>query len=244
MNETESQKRTLLLVDGNPKDLELLRQTLDEPAFELVEAGSVAAALEAATKCQPALVLSEAALPDGSGFSLCRQLRDVPGLGSVPIVLVSRWSQESDRILGFECGADDFLAKPFFPRELASRVRAVLRRGASFVERDPAAVGRASLDALVIDFERGEALCSGERLPLTPREFSLLAALAQRRGRVLSRSELIEQVWSDGDGPDARSVDAHVKSLRRKLGEAREAIETVRGVGYRFTENGVAPSVR
>jgi DNA-binding response OmpR family regulator len=148
---------------------------------------------------------------------------------------------EPDRILAFECGADDFIAKPFFTRELSSRIQAVLRRSAAPTGSEQSAIASPEDDPLVIHFDHGEVQVAGERVPLTPREFSLFAALVRRRGRVMSRRELIEQAWGEGDGPNARSVDAHVKSLRRKLGRARHAVETVRGLGYRFTDRSLSP---
>ncbi len=225
----------VLLVDPDPESLEALEKGLQGSHLQLITAGSVASALELAESQPPRLVVSELVLPDGSGFALCRRLRESGRCAHVPILLVSHWSLEADRILAFECGSDDFLAKPFFARELASRVRAVLRRS---IQRHPEETsGRTGAsDPVAIDLDHDEVFVAGSRVALTPREFALLAALVRRRGRVLTRQELIEQAWGDGEIPSARSVDAHVKSLRRKLGEAREAIETVRGLGYRFSE--------
>lgn len=232
-----------LLVDPDPESLEAIEKGLQESRLEPISADSVSAAIELAERHRPRLIVSELVLPDGSGFALCRRLRESARCAQIPVVLMSRWSLEGDRILAFECGADDFVAKPFFARELASRFRAVLRRSAgAATDIDEERTGNArGSEPVTIELDQARVFVAGSPVTLTPREFALLAALVRRRGRVLTREELIDQAWSDGDGPSARSVDAHVKSLRRKLGESREAIETVRGLGYRFSESRVPP---
>lgn len=228
-----------LLVDPDPESLEAIEKGLQESRLEPITTDTVSTAIEFAERHLPRLVVSELVLPDGSGFALCRRLRESPRCAQVPILLLSRWSLEEDRILAFECGADDFVAKPFFARELASRLRAVLRRSVvapTAIEEEGVGRVRGS-EPLAIELDQARVFVAGSPVSLTPREFALLGALVRRRGRVLTREELIEQAWSDGEGPSARSVDAHVKSLRRKLGESREAIETVRGLGYRFSES-------
>ncbi len=232
-----------LLVDSDDDSNVAVREAMRDSNLPLVEVETVAEALERVARNEPRLVLSELALRDGSGFALCRQLRESTALADVPIVLISRWSTESDRILAFECGADDFLAKPFFRRELSSRIKAVLRRSVIPVEREAEeAAHPASL--LAIDGDRREVRFDGTTLPLTPREFALLATLARHRGRVLSRADLIAEAWNAGENPTERSVDAHVKSLRRKLDGAKDAIETIRGIGYRFSEKGIPGTSR
>jgi two-component system phosphate regulon response regulator PhoB len=230
-----SPRKRVLIVDRDPGDREIARHCLTLPDLDLAEADGVVEALAEAGRVAPDVVLSDLVLVDGSGFALCRALREDPALASKPIVLMSRWSLEADRILGFECGADDFLAKPYFGRELVSRVRAVLRRSAQLM---PSVEDRrfTSREGLVVDSGRRVARIDGEVVVLTPREFSLLEALAAAGGRVLTRSDLIVQAWGSPDGLHERSVDAHIKSLRRKLGTAREAVETVRGLGYRFAD--------
>lgn len=228
-----------LLVDPDSETGPAVREALEEANLELVEAKTIDEASQRLTRAAPRLVLSELSLPDGSGFALCRNLRGNPAHRDVPIVMLSAWSLEADRILAFECGADDFLAKPFYRRELASRIKAVLRRSRVPIVREADLAPDAS-SRLLIDEDRREVRYDGASLPLTPREFSLLATLARHRGRVLSRSDLISEAWSPGENPTERSVDAHVKSLRRKLAGAKDAIETVRGLGYRYSEKGLA----
>ena len=235
-NSTLHRKR-VLIVDPDREGRELARKSLELPDLELAEVSGIHEALEAARRLPLDVVLSELVLADGSGFALCRSFREDEALASKPIVLVSRWSLEADRILGFECGADDFVAKPYFARELVSRVRAVLRRSAhlSLVSEEKQFASR---EGLVVDSSRRAAWVEGAIVPLTPREFALLEALATAGGRVLSRTDLILQAWNSPNRLHERSVDAHIKSLRRKLGVARDAVETVRGLGYRFAEAG------
>lgn len=242
MADSSPSMHRVLLVDPDPESLESLEKGLQDSKLDLIATGSIAEALAFTERDPPRLIVSELVLPDGSGFGLCRRLRESGRLLSIPIVLVSRWSLEADRILAFECGADDFVAKPFFARELSSRVRALLRRSALPQTQTDSDATPDAADPVAIDLDRDEVFVAGARVALTPREFALLAAMVRRRGRVLSREELIEQAWGNGEVPSARSVDAHVKSLRRKLGESRDAIETVRGLGYRFSET-LAPSL-
>ena len=234
------QSKSVLLVDADLADREALRICFADLGLDLIETDSVEKALDLVRECQPALVLSELRLPDASGFSLVRQLRADGMPNSLPVVLISGWATETDRILAFEAGADDFVAKPFYPRELSSRIQAVLRRCRS-TEHLPPIDGAELVDPLEIRFDAHEVRVGDRAVGLTPREFALLLALVRRRGRVLNRRDLIAQAWGGADPPHARSVDAHVKSLRRKLGLPRDAIETVRGLGYRFTENVVLP---
>lgn len=227
--------RRILIVDPDPASRDLARKSLDLPDLEIVEASGIDEALDAAAQDAPDVLISELVLADGSGFALCRAIRESTGLASKPILIVSRWSLEADRVLGFECGIDDFLAKPYFGRELLSRVRAVLRRS-SQLERAPGERAITTREGLAIDSHRRTAWVDGALIALTQREFSLLETLASSGGRVLSRSDLMKVAWSSPRGLHERSVDAHIKSLRRKLGSARDSVETVRGMGYRFAD--------
>ncbi|MEM9177153.1 MAG: response regulator transcription factor [Myxococcota bacterium] len=235
MTATEPGRKFALLVDDDAATASLVRQALAESQLDLVETKSLVEAFARMDRNLPRLVLSELALPDGSGFSICRHVRESGALADVPVMMLSEWSHESDRILAFECGADDFLPKPFFQRELASRIRAVLRRSEASNPENPSVETRRP-SPLAIDEERRQVRFEGIDLPLTPREFELLATLARHEGRVLSRGDLIAEAWRPGERPTERSVDAHVKSLRRKLAAAKDSIETVRGRGYRYAE--------
>lgn len=235
MDESRPDQNFALLVDADADTASRVREALVETHLDLVEAKSLSEAFDQLERQTPRLVLSELSLPDGSGFSVCRHVRESRALSEVPVVLLSEWTHESDRILAFECGADDFVPKPFFQRELASRIRAVLRRSES-PSRDSTRREPRLPSPLMIDEERRSVRFEGLELPLTPREFELLATLARHEGRVLSRRDLIDEAWRPGENPTERSVDAHVKSLRRKLAGAKNAIETVRGLGYRYAE--------
>ena len=235
MTPAEPEQNFALLVDADTGTAAQVREALFETHLALVEAKTLTEAFDRMDRRVPRLVLSELALPDGSGFSVCRHVRESRALAEIPVVLLSEWSHESDRILAFECGADDFVAKPFFQRELASRIRAVLRRS-EMIDREPVRREPRLPSPLMIDEERRTVRFEGIELPLTPREFALLATLARHEGRVLSRRDLIDEAWRPGENPTERSVDAHVKSLRRKLEGAKDAIETVRGLGYRYAE--------
>jgi two-component system phosphate regulon response regulator PhoB len=171
-------------------------------------------------------------MPDLSGNDVCRQIRSDGALADLPIVMLTAKSEEVDRVVGFELGADDYVAKPFSPRELVLRVKAVLRR------RSATSAAAAGLEhgALRVDTGRHRCFVHGEEVELTAKEFKLLATLMSRPGRVLSRERLLDEVWGSEITVTTRTIDTHLKRLREKLGAAGELIETVRGVGYRFAE--------
>jgi len=176
------------------------------------------------------LVLLDLNLPHMDGLEVCRLLRRQAATARVPIIIVSARAEEADRVLGLELGADDYLVKPFSLKELATRCRVALRRSEDGAE--PAAVYRD--DNWDIDFESYLVRYQGQELRLTHKEIELFRALVERPGRVLTRDRLLTRVWSDAADVDLRSIDAHVRRLRAKLGPARHHIETVVGIGYRF----------
>jgi DNA-binding response OmpR family regulator len=225
----------ILVVEHDPHGRDLLLESLAGPRLRVTAVSTASEALEVAAREKPDVVVAELALPDMTGLGLCRLVREDPALCHTGFVMVSTHAAEIDRILAFEAGVDDFLAKPFFARELASRVGAVLRR--SGLPRDLAA-GPDSIPHGIVSFQlaSGSVTVGRRRLDLTPREFHLLAALVRQAGRVLTRRQLIEGVWGSGSEQTDRVVDAHIKSIRRKLGEAKDCVETVRGVGYRFAD--------
>jgi DNA-binding response OmpR family regulator len=168
-----------------------------------------------------------------SGLAFCRRLRESEKGSGLRVLLVSPWVDEMDRILAFECGADDFARDPFFPRELASRVQALLRRG-----RQPRALteeGEARVGPLRVDYRKSLVEIEGQPIPLTWREFEVLRLLAQERGRVVRRGALLGLLLGAPDAASPRLIDTYVKSIRKKLGRAGRLIETVRGVGYRLS---------
>lgn len=230
------QGEVILVVEGEETARKELRASLQTTALPIEECGSVQDALAQLETKPPDIVVAEVRLPDASGFSLCRSLREDDRSRELPVILVSHWSSEMDRILAFDCGADDFLPRPFSGRELSSRVSALLRRRRDRQEAGGGATSKTATDHLpAVTSPICEARVDGRRLDLTPKEAAILANLATSDGCVRTRRQLIEMVWKSGASPTDRCIDSHVKSLRRKLGKAGEAIETVRGVGYRFT---------
>lgn len=182
------------------------------------------------------LIVLDVGLPDGNGFDFCRELRKT---SAVPVIFLTARSSEIDRVVGLEIGADDYLVKPFSPRELAARVKAVFRRGAA-ANPEPAAVRMRSNLPFTIDSERMKISYFGEALPLSRYEYRLLRVLIERPGRVLSRDQLMELAWEEPEASLDRTVDAHIKTLRakmKKVNAVAEPIETHRGLGYSLKEN-------
>ncbi|MDR5689333.1 MAG: response regulator transcription factor [Armatimonadota bacterium] len=223
----------VLVVDDDEAILSLLGSYLAREGFEVQTAGDGEAALAAARTSRPDVVVLDVLLPGLDGLEVLRRLR---AEGEPYVILLTAKAEEADRVVGLELGADDYVTKPFSPRELVARIRAVLRRG-----RGRAEVPEAPLvfPRLRIDPARREVWRDGERVYLTPLEFDLLRALASFPGRVWTREQLIERVWGHDYFGDERVVDAHIKELRRKLQDdpARPSfVGTVRGVGYRFVD--------
>jgi two-component system phosphate regulon response regulator PhoB len=222
----------ILVVDDEPDLLELVRFNLAQAGFSVDTAASGREALSKLKRGAPDLLILDLMLPDISGNDVCRQVRSDPALSDLPILMLTAKGEEVDRVVGFEIGADDYVPKPFSPRELTLRVRAVLRR------RAPGSAATASLEhgALRIDPERHRCFVEGREIELTAKEFKLLSTLMARPGRVLTRERLLDEVWGSEITVTTRTIDTHLKRLREKLGVAGDLIETVRGVGYRFAE--------
>lgn len=225
----------ILIIEDEPGLRNVVRAYLERAGFEVSEASSGEEGLEMARTENPALVILDLMLPGMPGEAVCRALRED---SSVPIIMLTAKVREDDRVAGLSLGADDYVIKPFSPRELVARVKAVLRRtgragGEPFTRGD-----------LVIDPERHEVRRGSEVIPLTPSEFRLLQVLAREPGRVFSREELVTKVaGEDFDGFD-RTIDAHVKNLRQKLGDSARSpryIASVYGVGYKFVGEGNDP---
>jgi two-component system phosphate regulon response regulator PhoB len=189
-------------------------------------------ALARMRRSTPDLLVLDLMLPDLSGEEVCRRLRGDPSLAGLPVIMLTAKSEEVDRVVGFELGADDYVTKPFSPRELVLRVQALLRRSYE------AAASSAPLERgdLRLDPERHRCSVKGEEVELTAKEFQLLEALMRRPGRVMTREKLLDEVWGSDIAVTSRTIDTHLKRLREKLGEAAELIQTVRGLGYRFAE--------
>jgi DNA-binding response OmpR family regulator len=225
----------VLVVEDEQDIAGLIKHTLlrnGDTDVEIVSSGD--AALKAVTERPPDLIILDLNLPILSGMEVCRILRGRPNVPRVPIIMLTARASELDRVNGLDAGADDYMMKPFSTRELAARVRAVLRRGG---EKAPEAAPLAYQGKhLAADFDAVSVRVDGQAIRLTRREFELLRCLVTNRNRVLSRDRLLERVWGYDQSVETRSVDVHVGRLRGKLGNAAAQIETVVGLGYRFVE--------
>jgi two-component system phosphate regulon response regulator PhoB len=222
----------ILAVDDEPDLLELVRLNLSQAGFEVDTAATGGEAMKSLRNVRPDLMVLDLMLPDTSGTDLCRELRSDPSFAELPIIMLTARADEVDRVVGFELGADDYVTKPFSPRELVLRVRAVLRRGSPAAGEPDALVH----GALQLDAGRHRCFVDGVEVDLTAKEFELLSQLMGQPGRVMTRDRLLERVWGSDITVTTRTIDTHVKRLREKLGVAGDLIETVRGIGYRFAE--------
>ncbi len=223
----------ILVVDDEPEAVELLEFNLRQAGYDVVAAKDGAEALKKARAVLPGLIVLDLMLPEVDGLEVCKMLRRDPATATIPVMMVTAKAAEIDRILGLELGADDYLTKPFSPRELVLRVKKILERGRTAEqEQDSLRFGN-----LLIDTPRHLVSWRGKQIELTATEFKLLTVLAQRRGRVQSRDQLLRDVWEYNSLIDTRTVDTHMRRLREKLGPAAKFLDTVRGVGYRFVES-------
>ena len=232
---SRSVDKTHVLVVEDENDIAgLIKHTLERSGDAVVEiAASGDQALKFATEQPPDLIILDLNVPVLGGLEVCRLLRTRPATAKTPIIMLTARTTEGDRVQGLDAGADDYITKPFSPRELAARVRAVMRRGRP-EETGPPPIYRG--EHLVADFDAVSIAVDGKQIRLTRREFELLKYLVENRNRVLSRDRLLERVWGYDRMIETRSVDVHVGRLRGKLGPAGKQIETVVGLGYRFIE--------
>ena len=225
-------KSKILVVDDEPDALELVGFNLKRAGFEVLTASDGTEALKKARELLPNLIVLDLMLPELDGLEVCKILRGHAQTEAIPIIMVTAKAAEIDRVLGLELGADDYLTKPFSPRELVLRIRNLLgRRPGAEASKELIRIGQIS-----IDLARHEVVVQRKRVELTATEFRLITVLAQRRGRVQSREQLLRDVWEYDSAIDTRTVDTHMRRLREKLGPAASHLDTVRGVGYRFLE--------
>ena len=225
--------QTILVVDDERDIVELLRYNLAQAGYRVVSATDGRQAVEIAGRDRPDLIVLDLMLPLMPGSEVARALKQDEKTRAIPILMLTARGEEVDRVVGFELGADDYVVKPFSPRELVLRVQAILRRD----EKEPPGE-RIVHDPLVIDVSAHIVRLKNRELTLTATEFKLLHRLARRPGRASSRDQLLAEVWGYGGEVETRTVDTHMKRLRAKLGPVGEWIETVRGVGYRFRPAG------
>lgn len=226
-------KPKILVVDDEPEAVELIEFNLKQAGFRVETAADGVEALKKARASLPSLIVLDVMLPELDGLEVCKMLRRDPATASLPIIMLTAKAAEIDRVLGLELGADDYVTKPFSPRELVVRINKIIERSRPAGERS----GALSVGQLLIDPERHLVSWRGKPVELTATEFKLLALLAQRRGRVQTRERLLQDVWNYSSLVDSRTIDTHMRRLREKLGPAAKYIDTVRGVGYRFVEN-------
>jgi two-component system phosphate regulon response regulator PhoB len=225
----------ILVVEDEGDIRQILSYNLGQAGHQVLTAERGSAALELARKERPALVLLDLMLPDISGLDVCRLLKSDPTLKHIPVIMLTARSEEIDRVVGFELGADDYVVKPFSVRELVLRIQAVLRRAQTNGAADPAdAASELLFGRLRVDRSAHRTWVDGEEVLLTPLEMRLLWTLYLRRGRVQTRATLLDEVWEASPENNTRTVDTHIKRLREKLGAAGVYVETVRGIGYRF----------
>lgn len=228
MTVVATEQGTIVVVEDDPHIADLIGMYLRRDGHRVVSVDRGEAALQAIERERPRLVILDVGLPgEMDGFEICRRLR---AASPVPVLMLTARDEEIDRVLGFELGADDYVTKPFSPRELAARVKAIIRRADG---PPPAASSVIRLGDVEVDTGRREALLSTAVVPLATREFDLLAYLARNRGLALSRQQILDGVWGAGWYGDERTVDVHVGQLRKKFGPAL-ALQTVWGVGYRL----------
>lgn len=226
-------KGKILVVDDEEHILELIRYNLDAAGYDVIEASDGDDAVKNAINEVPDLILLDLMLPGKDGYDVCRELRSNGKTKSVPIIMLTAKSEEIDKILGLELGADDYITKPFSVRELMARVKAVLRRYTKSDESSEKFV----FGDIEADFENHSVICAGEKIELTLKEFELLEVLVKNRGKILTREMLLDKIWGYEYIGESRTVDVHIRYLRKKVekdDKNPKFIETIRGVGYRF----------
>src|SRR6476469_4021402 len=225
--------RKILIIEDETDVADLLTLNLRKAGYRVSTAADGAAGLQKARDNRPDFIILDLMLPKMSGLEVCRILKGDVATSHIPILMLTAKAEEIDRIVGLEFGADDYVTKPFSPRELVLRVGAILRRGKGEVAEEK----KLSIGPITLDPARHHVEVAGKPLRLTSVEFKLLNMLMRRQGRVQERDRLLNEVWGYESVIDTRTVDTHVRRLRKKLGKAANAIETVRGFGYRIRES-------
>jgi two-component system phosphate regulon response regulator PhoB len=222
----------VLIVDDEKDVVDLLAFNLKNAGFQTAAAYHGDEVVGRVKRDPPAVILLDIMLPGSDGIEICKKLKHDPSTSAIPVIMLTAKGDEVDRVLGFELGADDYITKPFSPREVVLRVKSILKR----IRGEEKHQDFLTAGAIKIDISRHSVSVGDAPVELTATEFKLLALLIKRRGRVQSRDRLLNDVWDYEASIDTRTVDTHVRRLREKLGAASDMIETVRGVGYRFTE--------
>lgn len=226
--------KKVLIVEDDKDISELIQYNLTKDGYEVSTVFDGLQALEAAARISPDLIILDIMLPSQDGLDVCRQLKADNVLKNVPIIMLTAKSEESDVIVGLQMGADDYLAKPFSVKVLLARVKAVLRRFSQIETVDVSQ--KRQFGRLTIDLNKHKISFNDKVIPLTSIEFDILEFLSRTPGRVYTREQILDKVWKDGKFIIDRAVDVHIRGMRKKLGDAEDFVETVRGVGYCFKE--------
>ena len=224
----------ILIIEDEPDIRKNLEYNLSREGYSVLTAASIGEAEQLIYSNNLSLILLDLMLPDGSGLDLCKKMKSDPDMQNLPIIILTAKDDEVDKVVGFELGADDYVTKPFSVRELILRIKAVLKRGEK--KKDIVEIDRQFGD-LKIDIDSHEVFVDGELVNLTALEFKLLIQLVDRRGRVQSREQLLADVWGYSAEVTTRTVDTHIKRLREKLGTMGKYVQTIRGVGYKFSRS-------
>jgi len=222
----------ILIIEDEPDIRKTLEYNISREGYKVVSASSLSEGKEQINSSDFSLILLDLMLPDGSGLDLCREIKSDKDKSSTPIIILTAKDDEVDKVVGFELGADDYVTKPFSVRELILRIKAILKRGES--KKETLEVQR-QFGELTMDIDSHEVFVNSEQIILTALEFRLLRQLVDRRGRVQSREQLLSDVWGYSAEVTTRTVDTHIKRLREKLGTMGKYIQTIRGVGYKFS---------
>ncbi|QEK11965.1 response regulator transcription factor [Crassaminicella thermophila] len=227
-------KKKILVVDDEQHIIELIQFNLENSGFDVITSENGEDAIRIAEEEMPDVILLDLMLPGIDGFEACKKIRNNDKTRKIPVIMLTAKGEEMDKVLGLELGADDYLTKPFSVRELIARIKAVLRR---FEEIPKEAIKTIKINDIVIDIEKHEVSKNGEVIELTLKEFELLKILAKNRGKVLSRNFLLDEVWGYDYFGETRTVDVHIRHLRRKIEDNDKYpiyIETIRGIGYKM----------
>lgn len=223
----------VLVIEDEPDIRKTIDYNLSKESFEVIQAASIEEGEKALASNKIDVIILDLMLPDGSGLTLCRDIKSEPNTKNIPVIILTAKTEEVDRVVGFELGADDYVTKPFSVRELILRVKAILKRGVSTeIQTDNA---KDTFGELTLNYDEYQAYINNEEISLTALEFKLLKHLINRKGRVQTRDQLLEDVWGYSSNVTTRTVDTHIKRLREKLGIVGDHIQTIRGVGYRFS---------
>ena len=226
----------VLIVEDEPDIRKTIDYNLSKESFKVVQAESIAEGEKALAANKIDVIILDLMLPDGSGLTLCRDIKSNAKTKHIPVIILTAKTEEVDRIVGFELGADDYVTKPFSVRELILRVKAILKRGIDSPQQENN-ISDMEVGDLRLNLDAHQAFVRDEEIALTALEFRLLKHLLDRRGRVQTRDQLLEEVWGYSSDVTTRTVDTHIKRLREKLLGAGDCIQTIRGVGYRFARS-------